>query len=39
MSELLADLTVNEGGPTVLEVFCHHYSVVDGGNVDPLKVC
>ena len=23
---------------TLAEVFCHHYSVVEGGNVDPYQV-
>ncbi|XP_068243104.1 spermatogenesis-associated protein 20 isoform X3 [Palaemon carinicauda] len=36
--EELMSTPVKEGSETTLaEVFCHHYCVVDGGNVDPYK--
>ena len=39
LQSLLAGKVSTEDGPTLAEVFCHHYSCREEGNVDPLQVC
>ena len=36
---LAGKVGAGDDGPTLAEVFCHHYSCREEGNVDPLQVC
>ena len=38
ISSLLTSAISSEGSQTIADLFCYHYGVKDGGNVDPHQV-